>query len=258
MKTNVIYCADSTYMHMVDDDSIALVVTSPPYNVGKNYNSHNDLMDLQSYLNFLEKVWMECKRVLKPGGRICVNIAGVNRRPYLPLHAHIALQFTHLGFIMRGEVIWDKAASVGTSTAWGSWRSPTNPTLRDVHEYILIFSKDTLSSQGNGCEPDITSEEFTEFTKSIWRFPTVSAKQVGHPAPFPEELPYRLIKLYSFPNDIVLDPFVGSGTTCVVADKLNRRWIGIDIDPGYVELARDRLARSRILQQQFELATLER
>ncbi|WP_258189978.1 DNA-methyltransferase [Candidatus Hakubella thermalkaliphila] len=232
-------------MSMVDDGSVTVIVTSPPYNVGKNYGCHNDLVNLNSYLKFLGKVWTECKRVLRPGGRICINIAGVNRKPYLPLHSHIALQLVDLGFLRRGEIIWDKGASVGTSTAWGSWRSPANPTLHDVHEYILVFSKDALGLKGNGRPSDITTGEFTEFTRSIWRFRTVSGKNVGHPAPFPEELPYRLIRLYSFAGDVVLDPFVGSGTTCVVVDRLNRRWIGIDIDPQYVKLAKERIRQSR-------------
>ena len=147
-----------------------------------------------------------------------------------------------IGFLMRGEIIWDKAASAGSSTAWGSWLSASNPALRDVHEYILVFSKGTMRRQGDGKESTISRDEFLEYTKSLWTFPTESAKRVGHPAPFPVELPYRLIQLYTFEGDVVLDPFCGSGTTCVAALKTNRHYIGFDNNLEYVELAERRIA----------------
>jgi site-specific DNA-methyltransferase (adenine-specific) len=145
------------------------------------------------------------------------------------------------GFIMRGEIIWNKASSASGSTAWGSWMSATNPVLRDIHEYILVFSKDNYSRPAEGRESTIRKEDFLEWTKSVWTFPAVSARQVGHPAPFPEELPRRLIELYSFRNDVVLDPFCGSGTTCVAAIQAGRHYVGYEIDPGYVALAEERL-----------------
>jgi site-specific DNA-methyltransferase (adenine-specific) len=143
---------------------------------------------------------------------------------------------------MRGQVIWDKAASVGVSTAWGSWKRPSNPTLRDVHEYIIVFCKDQFRLEQPTGETDLTSEEFTQLTKSIWTFPTGSARKVGHPAPFPVELPARLIRLYSWKGALVLDPFCGSGSTCVAASQLGRNWIGVDIDQHYVEIAEKRVA----------------
>lgn len=146
-----------------------------------------------------------------------------------------------LGFLMRGEIIWDKSSSAGSSTAWGSWQSASNPTLRDIHEYILIFSKDSFSRVRYGKEDTISKEEFLEFTKSIWNFPTVSAKKIGHPAPFPEELPRRLMHLYTFKGDIVLDPFIGSGQTGIAAFKLNRYFIGYDTNKTYCELATKRV-----------------
>lgn len=229
-------------MDFIPDDAVTLVVTSPPYNVGTAYSKHHDKLELDSYLDYLDDVWQECKRVLRPGGRLAINVANTWRQPYIPLSAYIAARCIDLGFIMRGEVIWHKGASVGVSTAWGSWRSASNPTLRDVHEYILIFSKDSLRLSPNGTKPDISSEDFTTYTKSVWNFPTASARKEGHPAPFPEELPARLIKLYTFLGDLVLDPFVGTGSTCAAAKRLKRRWIGIDIDPGYVELAEKKVA----------------
>ena len=249
---NRIYQADSRHLDMIEDEVVDLVICSPPYNVGKKYKNHNDALPLEDYLKLLRDVWVECRRVLRPGGRICVNVAGVDRQPYLPLQSYITQQLIELGFLMRGEVIWDKAASVGVSTAWGSWRSPSNPTLRDVHEYIMVFCKEQFRllaprSLGEGGEQtkgetDLTSEEFTALTRSIWTFPTESANKVGHPAPFPVELPRRLIKLYSWQGALVLDPFCGSGSTCVAASQLGRLWIGADVDPTYVELARRRVA----------------
>jgi site-specific DNA-methyltransferase (adenine-specific) len=142
---------------------------------------------------------------------------------------------------MRGEIIWNKASSASSSTAWGSWLSASNPVLRDVHEYILVFSKYDFSRPGKERESTIAREDFLEWTKSVWTFPAVSAKKIGHPAPFPEDLPHRCIELYTFLEDVVLDPFCGSGTTCVAAKKLGRRHIGYEINADYVELAEKRL-----------------
>jgi len=238
---NRIYCADSRHLDMIEDEVVDLVICSPPYNVGKNYKNHNDALPLREYLTLLRDVWAECKRVMRPGARICVNVAGVDRQPYLPLQSYITQQLIELGFLMRGEIIWDKAASVGVSTAWGSWQSPSNPTLRDVHEYIIVFCKEQFRLVEGKGESDLSSEEFTALTRSIWSFPTESASKVRHPAPFPVELPRRLIKLYSWKGALVLDPFCGSGSTCVAAAQLGRLWIGVDIDPAYCELAERRV-----------------
>jgi DNA modification methylase len=146
-----------------------------------------------------------------------------------------------VGFLMRGEIIWNKATSATTSTAWGSWKSASNPVLRDVHEYILVFSKDNFIRPKADRSSTIQKDEFLEWTKSVWSFPAVSARQIGHPAPFPEELPHRLIQLYTFEGDVVLDPFAGSGTTCLAAFKDGRRYIGYEVKEEYLELARKRL-----------------
>lgn len=244
MKTDIIYNADARRMKEVDSNSVHLIITSPPYNVDKAYDKHEDLMPLDEYLKMLGEVWKECKRILVKGGRLCVNVANTGRKPYLPLHVYITKQLLELGFLMRGEILWNKEASAGVSTAWGSWQSPSNPTLRDVHEYIMVFSKDDYQlNNGNEKKSDITRDEFLELTKSIWAFPTASARKIGHPAPFPEELPKRLIKLYSYPNNVVLDPFVGSGTTCLVAKKLGRKYIGYDISKEYCKLAKNRIKK---------------
>ncbi|MCY3410936.1 MAG: site-specific DNA-methyltransferase [Candidatus Heimdallarchaeota archaeon] len=187
------------------------------------------------------KVFEEIHPKLVDGGRICLNLANLGRKPYIPLTDHISQILTDIGYMQRGEIIWDKGASAGSSTAWGSWKSASNPTLRDVHEYILVFSKGTMKRNKSEKENTITRDEFMEFTKSIWQFNTVSARKIGHPAPFPVELPYRCIQLYSFLGDVIFDPFIGSGSTAIAALKSNRQYLGIDINQEYVDLAEDRI-----------------
>ena len=234
-----IFCASAEKMAELPDNSVHLMVTSPPYNVGKEYDAD---LSLQEYLAFLERVWGEVFRLLVPGGRACINIANLGRRPYIPLHVWITASLLRMGFLMRGEVIWNKAASASASTAWGSWKSATNPTLRDVHEYILVFSKGSFKREDPAHhESTITDEEFLEFTKSVWTFPAESASKIGHPAPFPVELPYRLLQLYSFKDEVILDPFMGSGQTALAALKTGRHYIGYEVNPEYVSLAHRRI-----------------
>jgi DNA modification methylase len=236
---NKIFCKSSEDMSELPSNSVHLVVTSPPYNVGKEYDKD---LALNEYREFLKRVFREVKRVLVPGGRLCINIANLGRKPYLPLHAYIIQDMLDLGFLMRGEIIWNKAGGGSPSTAWGSWLSARNPTLRDQHEYILVFSKDTFTRQNPfGRKSTISREEFLEFTKSVWTFPAVSAKEIGHPAPFPVELPYRLIQLYTFEGEVVLDPFMGSGQTAIAALKSKRFYVGYEIIPEYIELAQKRI-----------------
>jgi len=223
-------------MDEIPDNSIHLMVTSPPYNVGKEYESE---LSLEDYKRLLTNVLSEVYRVLTEGGRACINIANTDRTPYIPLHSYIIQIMSDIGFHMRGEIIWDKGASVGASTAWGSWKSASNPVLRDIHEYILVFSKGTFG-RPKGVDT-LSGEEFLEYTKSIWKFSTVNAKSIGHPAPFPIELPWRLIQLYSFEGDIVLDPFMGSGQTAIAALRAGRKFIGYDNKTDYVELTNKRL-----------------
>lgn len=242
MIGDLVVCADSRDLSFIPNKSVHLIITSPPYNVGKDYELGESL---EAWHYLLEDVLYQCKRKLVDGGRLCINVANTWRKPYQPLHAYVIGMADDLGLLMRGEIIWDKGASVGVSTAWGSWKSASNPTLRDVHEYILVFSKGEWG-RGKG-DSTITRDEFLEYTKSVWQFPTVSAKKVGHPAPFPLELPERLIKLYSFAGDLVLDPFCGSGQTCIAAMKLERYYIGVDIIPQYVDLTMRRLDEYRNL-----------
>jgi site-specific DNA-methyltransferase (adenine-specific) len=236
-----IYGKSSETMAELPDHSVHLMITSPPYNVQKEYDEDLDLVE---YRALLKRVFEETYRKLVTGGRACVNVANLGRKPYLPLHSYIIEDMQAIGFLMRGEIIWNKAAGAGASTAWGSWQSAANPVLRDVHEYILVFCKGSFARQKGNKENTIRKEDFLEWTKSVWSFPPVSAKQVGHPAPFPEELPYRLIQLYSFRGDIVLDPFCGSGTTCLAARKSGRHYVGYELNPDYVDLARQRLLQA--------------
>ncbi len=235
---NKILCKSSEQMVELPDNSVHLMITSPPYNVSKEYDKN---LSLNEYLDILKRVWKETYRVMVPGGRVCINIANLGRKPYIPLHGYIIQGMLEIGYLMRGEIIWNKASSASPSTAWGSWMSAGNPVLRDIHEYILVFCKQSFSRKKGKKENSITKEHFLEWTKSVWTFPAVSAKKIGHPAPFPEELPYRLIQLYSFKGDVILDPFVGSGTTCLTALKANRNCIGYDNNPKYVELAKKRI-----------------
>lgn len=233
-----LYCKSSEKMDELPDNSIHLMVTSPPYNASKEYDED---LSLDEYLALLARVWRETYRMLAPGGRACINVANLGRKPYIPLHSYIIEQMLEIGYLMRGEIIWNKAASASPSTAWGSWRSAANPVLRDVHEYILIFSKDAFNRKGKDKESTISRDDFLEWTKSVWTFPAVSARKVGHPAPFPEELPHRLIQLYTYRGEVVLDPFVGSGSTCLAARRDGRHYIGYDVNQEYIQLANNRL-----------------
>ena len=240
---NTIIASSCENMKDIPNNSLHLMITSPPYNVSKEYD--NDL-SLNEYLNLLKNCFTETYRVLVDGGRACINIANIGRKPYIPLSDYISKIMIEIGFNMRGEIIWNKSAGAGISTAWGSFQSASNPILRDVHEYILIFSKGNYKRERDKEEKElrkdnITKEEFIEWTKSVWTMNTESAKRIGHPAPFPEELPNRLIKLFSFTNDIVIDPFMGSGTTAIAAIKNNRNFVGYEINKEYINLANNRI-----------------
>ena len=238
---NTILNKDSRQLAEIPSSSVHLMVTSPPYNVGKDYDED---LDIDEYLNILCGVFSETYRLLVNGGRACINIANVGRKPYVPYHSLIIQSMLDIGFNMRGEAIWDKGSGAGASTAWGSWRSASNPTLRDTHEYILIFSKGKFGRNKEGRSSTITRDEFLEYTKSVWTFKPESARRVGHPAPFPVELPYRCIQLYTFENDVVFDPFCGSGSTGVAAVQSSRRYLLVDSSSEYVDIAKGRINRS--------------
>jgi site-specific DNA-methyltransferase (adenine-specific) len=246
---NKVFCKSSEAMSELPDNSVHLMVTSPPYNVGKEYDEN---LSLKEYRELLKRVFKETYRVLVPGGRACINVANLGRKPYIPLHSYIIEDMQSIGFLMRGEILWDKGSSASPSTAWGTYLKANNPVLRDIHEYILVFCKDTFTRLNpQKRKSTISKEEFLEFTKSVWKFAAERASKVGHPAPFPVELPYRLIQLYTFEDEIVLDPFVGSGTTCIAALKTKRKYVAYDIDKKYCDLAEKRI--KEFLQEQTTL-----
>jgi len=234
---NQIFCKSSENMDELPDNSVGLMITSPPYNVGKEYDED---LNLEEYLDLLKRIFIETYRVLEPGGRACINIANSGRKPYIPLSHKISEIMMEIGFLMRGEIIWVKAEGANGSCAWGSFCSPSNPSLRDIHEYILVFSKNDFKRAYSG-ESTITKEDFMRDTLSVWRFNPESATKIGHPAPFPLELPSRLINLYSYKGDLILDPFMGSGTACLAAKRLSRDYIGYDIEEKYCKMAQNRL-----------------
>ncbi len=277
-------------MAAVPDASVQLVVTSPPYNVAKDYSDHDDNLSLDAYVSLLNAVWRECYRVLVPGGRLCVNVANTDRKPYLSLVSLIdeGLRTSGQTWLHRGHIIWDKSASAGVSTAWGSFGRASNPTLRDVHEYITVWSKEQLKLAGAG-ESGVTGNQFVAWTRSIWRpedlLPELQRKiaekladarqrgkddawiaesiaravwgqavvpgetvwemttesGVAHPAPFPVELPKRVIQLYTQPGDVVLDPFMGSGSTAIAAKLTGRHYVGYELSAEYCQLAEKRV-----------------
>jgi len=251
-----IYHQSSTSMTPLPDNGIALAFTSPPYNVGKDYD---DDMGLEAYLDLIRNVAKEVYRVLRPGGRYVINIANLGRKPYIPLHAFFYSLHLELGFLPMGEIIWQKGEGASSNCAWGSWLSAKAPRLRDIHEYLLVFAKQDYSRPDKG-QSSIERDDFMEATLSIWKIPPESAQKIGHPAPFPVALARRVIKLYSYINDVVLDPFAGSGTTCVAAKQLARHYVGFDISAEYCALANERLGMqiqqeliiSRTFEQELE------
>lgn len=247
---------DARDLSMLPDRSVALVVTSPPYFAGKQYELEVERDGVPSsyvdYLTMLRDVFAECVRVLEPGGRLAVNVANLGRKPYRSLAADvITIMQNDLGLLLRGEVVWRKAEGATGSCAWGSFRSATNPVLRDLTERVIVASKGRFDrarsprrreQEGLPHRSTLTADDFMSLTLDLWSIPPESAHRVGHPAPFPVELPEQLIRLYTYEGDLVLDPFMGSGSTMVAASRLGRRYVGCDLDPAYVEIARARVA----------------
>jgi site-specific DNA-methyltransferase (adenine-specific) len=257
-KVDVVYHGDARDMASVESNSIALVVTSPPYFAGKQYEESLGQGGVPAtyfeYLGLLRDVFAECRRVLEPGGRIAVNVANLGRRPYRSLAGDVTAILQDLGLLLRGEVVWWKGRAAGGSCAWGSYQHPSNPVLRDVTERIVIAGKGRFdrarpptkrAADGHPSVATITRDEFLEATTDLWEIPPESARRVHHPAPFPVALPARLIELYTYEGDVVLDPFMGSGSSAVAAVRTGRRFIGFDTDASYIELARARVEEER-------------
>lgn len=249
----------------VADGSVALVVTSPPYFAGKEYEATLGEgyvpESYRAFLTMLEDVFAECVRKLEPGGRIAVNVANLGRKPYRSLSADVIDILQRLGLLLRGEIIWVKGRAAGGSCAWGSFQQPSNPVLRDLSERVVVASKGRFDrarsarqrqKAGIPSRGTITADEFMDLTYDIWELAPESARRVGHPAPFPVELPRRFLELYTYEGDLVLDPFMGAGSTAVAAVRTGRHFAGFDTDPEYVARALERVAEER--QEQAEQA----
>lgn len=257
---NSIICDDVLAgLKKIPDSIVSLLVTSPPYNVDISYDSHKDDMPYREYLQWLKKVFDEGKRVLRNGGRMCINIDAMTNRQEDKPDEYVRPIYVDLGNVMRdigmkfyGEHVWYKSDKCpckgggqwnGKKTAWGSYMSCSTPSVRRNHEYILVYSKGTftLEKTAESGDSDISGKEFQDWISSVWSINAETRNMGNHPVPFPVELPSRCIKLYCYPNDVVLDPFNGVGTTTYAAKILNRRYIGIDMSPSYCKFAEDRL-----------------
>ena len=242
MDINKIYNIDVIDgLKSLDEKSVDLIVTSPPYNLSIGYSDNTDSLTYDDYLSWADKWIYYSKRVLKVGGRICINIPIETN---LTGKRFIQNDYTNLlesaSLIRMANITWDKR-NVTRRTAWGSWLSPVFPCVNNPLECILVYCKDDKRHLGDKEDIDITREEFILYTMGVWEMAPAKKSKVGHPAPFPEELPYRCMKLFSYRNDLVLDPFVGSGTTAIVAKKLGRNYIGFDISPEYCKLTEERI-----------------
>jgi len=254
---NKIICADvMNGLAALPASSVHVAITSPPYNLDKDYEHHDDDLDYEKYLDWMREVWAATLRVLVSGGRLCINI-GENKRQNItyPTFSAFINQCVDLGMLYRGTIIWNKN-SAAKHCAWGSWKSCSNPHIVPRHEYIIIFSKDQWKLEGDKELCDITDKEFMDFTRSVWGMSPERKKRIGHPAPFPEELPRRLIRYYSYRRNIVLDMFAGSGTVGVVASQLERNFILIDSSPAYCEIAKKRIDSTPLFGNGTEIVTL--
>jgi site-specific DNA-methyltransferase (adenine-specific) len=244
-----IYCADSSHLSLIPDASIDLIVTSPPYNLDMSYNGYRDDVPYDAYLHWVCDWATELLRVAAIGGRACINIPlDSNKGGKRAVYADYVKAFMGAGWEYQTTIVWNEQ-NISRRTAWGSWMSPTAPFVTAPVEMVPVFFKETWPRKKGDRHWEIGRDEFLQWTLGTWEFPGENPKKLGHPAPFPEELPRRLIRLYSFVEDVILDPFLGSGTTCAVAKRLGRRSIGVDIDMHYCEMAADRCRRISLPMQ---------
>jgi len=237
-----IHNRDSTRLAFLPESSIDLTITSPPYNLDMSYNGYKDAVPYHAYLEWVGLWAAELLRVSKSDGRACINVPlDTNKGGKQPVYADYVHVFQAAGWKYQTTIVWNEA-SISKRTAWGSWRKPSAPFVTAPVEMIPIFYKETWKKSDKGKTWDIDGKDFMEWSLGMWRFHGENPVRVGHPAPFPEELPRRLMLLYAYHEDVILDPFVGSGTTCRIAKKYGRQSIGIDVDGGYCEMAANSLA----------------
>lgn len=250
VELNKIYNEDCLeFMSKIPDNSIDCIITSPPYGFDKGYDSYNDKFNPAEYVNWLGRIFTECSRILKEGGRIFVNVQPVFTDNF-PTHHIVSQLLSNRGLTWGGEIIWEKNNYNCAPTAWGSWNSPSQPYLKYTWEYIEYFYKRTPKHEGNRENIDIVGDEFKKWTTAKWTIaPETKMKEYDHPAMFPEELVERILKLFTYKNDVVYDPFCGAGTTCAMCEKFGRQYIGTDISQKYCETARIRCYKEHNLKE---------
>jgi len=240
-KNIVLYNNDVLNNNLFDMPFIDLIVTSPPYNVGIDYNSNDDELDYEQYLDFSNKWLYNCYNWSNTQARLCMNIPlDKNKGGHRAVGADLTKIAQKIGWKYKTTIIWNEG-NISRRTAWGSWKSASAPVVIAPVELIVVMYKDNWKKTNGSKISDITADEFKGWTNGVWIFNGESKKRIGHPAPFPRELPYRCIKLFSYQNDLVFDPFTGSGTTLLMAQNLNRKAIGVEIDTSYCELAKKRI-----------------
>ena len=240
--TDTIICGDShDVLKHLPDNCVDLIFTSPPYNFGKEYADTEDDLEWELYFDSLFSIFDECIRVIKYGGRIVVNIQPVFS-DYIPTHHIISRYFMDKCMIWKGEIIWEKNNYNCAYTAWGSWKSPSSPYLKYTWEFLEVFCKGDVKKDGDSKNADIDEDSFKAWVEAKWVIaPAQDMQKFNHPAMFPEELADRVLRLFSFKGDMILDPFVGVGTTCLSARFNGRRYLGVDISHEYCQTAEDRL-----------------
>jgi site-specific DNA-methyltransferase (adenine-specific) len=248
---NVYYNYKETYLlnndvldeNLFDKEFIDLIVTSPPYNVGIDYNSNDDELDYEHYLRFSEKWLTNCYKWSNPQARLCMNIPlDKNKNGVRAVGADLTQIAQKAGWRYKSTIVWNEG-NISRRTAWGSWKSASAPVVIAPVELIVVMYKEQWKKTNGSKISDITGDEFKAWTNGIWTFNGESKKKIGHPAPFPKELPYRCIKLFSYVDDVIFDPFTGSGTTLLIAHNNNRKAFGTEIDLNYCELAKERILR---------------